>query len=546
MMNKTWLLVKIILKMQYSKAGANHSQIWLLVPIILFSIPFLYLYITITNATVSALYQTLQSVGQESVILGLLFIGLHTILFIMSLVTILNAFFFAEDIKSFIPFPFQPYQLILGKSANPFIYLYITSGFLFIPWFYAYGNVSEAPIHYYLQGVPIFLLVPMVPFTLAAIILMVAMRFINISKNKDRSKVITGILTLAFIIFINVIVRLNTDSQAMLQRLTYLLKEKDGLLIKITNYYPPAFLQTKALTDASTWEGFIYFLMTVVLAVGCFMLFLWIGQRFYIKGMLGSGGVGRKLTLPKKKSAKNVKKQAVWLSYIKTELRIIFRTPTFLMQCVIQSLFGPVFLLIIFIMDSGTQGLATLMNNFSEKQSILVLFLASVVLIGSNATAISSVSRDGKNWFVQFYFPLSMKQILLYKISTAWIINLITITLLLIVGIGLLQLPLTYSLIWLLLMLVANWFTSMLGTYLDFIQPKLNWTDEQEVFKSRLIGLTAICITFGIFGALVLILWNTSILSFILTVFSLLLGLIIAIITIGILFRLKLRQTNSL
>ncbi|WP_100011378.1 putative ABC transporter permease subunit [Lentibacillus sediminis] len=508
-MNKTWLLVKTMLKMQYSKAGTSQSQIWLYVVAGIFLLPVLFILIPAIQMLVTAMYEVLAPANQESLILGMLLLGLHILLFMISLVTVINSFYFAEDIQSFIPLPLQPYQLLLAKAANPFLYLYLTAGAVFLPVFYFYGLASDASFLYFLYGIPVFLLLPLIPFTIASLLLMPVMRFVNISKNKDRSKVAGGILSLLFIIFINVLIRLNTDTDGLVENVALSLQEGDGLLRMLTIYYPPAYISTLALSNPLSLTGILSFAGMIAMSAAALVLFLWMGQLLYLKGLLGTGS-GNKRPTASKKVQKKISARPVWLSYLQKELRIIFRTPAFLMQCVVQSLFGPVFIVIILMLDFENNSFSGLLGGFSGKQTILLLFIATVFIMGSNGTAISSVSREGKNWHANLFLPLKPAQYFFSKIAAAWVINLFTVLLALFIFVFFLQLPVGTLLAWLLVVLLASWFTSAVGTYLDFLDPKLNWTDEQEVFKWRITSLLSLLITAGPFGLIVLVLWRVN------------------------------------
>ncbi|MBP1968950.1 ABC-2 type transport system permease protein [Virgibacillus natechei] len=544
MMNKTWLVMKTMLKMQYSKAGKRTSHTWLYVIAAVFLLPFTALYITVVNNFIATLYEVLQPLGQESIILGILFLIIHTLLFFISIGTVLSAFYFAEDIQSFIPFPLHAYQLLLGKAANPFLYLYIATAAIFLPAFLFYGVVSGASIVYYLFGIIIFVLLPIIPFTIASCLLMIVMRFVNIAKNKDRSKVLTGIFSLGFIILINVLVRLNMNPNDIGTDFASFIQDRNDLLQMITSFYPPAFVSTLALTEASTWVGLFYFTASIAISLVFFLLFIWLGQLLYLKGVLGVG-TGNKRKVSDKKVKKHITNRPIWLTYILKELRIIFRTPAFLMQCVIQSLFGPVFIVIILMLDSGNSSLTGFLHFFSEKESILILFFAAAFILGTNATSISSISREGKNWEANLFLPLDPRQVFIFKIATAWTINLFTVLLFLIILRLVMEIPFYMIAIWLVLVLLANWFTSALGTYLDFKTPKLNWTDEQEVFKARLTGLYALLFTAGTFGFIVLVVWNMDVIQGLwMSSFSLFVFLLIAIFVVHKLLQKKI-STNA-
>ncbi|WP_085992821.1 putative ABC transporter permease subunit [Oceanobacillus senegalensis] len=505
-MLKTMLLAKTMLKMQYRNPDRKASHTILYIIAFLFLLPILIIYMDVLRSLVYSLYTTFEPMGQESIVLGLLFLSLHFLLFFISIITVLGTFYFAEDMESFIPFPFQPYQLLVSKAVNPFIYLYITTGALYIPFFYFYGNISEASFLFYVYGCISLLFLPIVPFSLAAVLVMFIMRFVNIAKNKDRSKLIAGISSFLFIIGINVFVRINTDNEAMMENTLSFVQEQDGLLMWLTGFYPPAYLNTKVLTEASSWVGILTLLLYVMVCFIAFALFIWLGQLLYLKGALGIN-TGNKKSVSNKNMSKNLKLKPIWFTYMKKELRIIFRTPTFLMQCVIQSLFGPFFIMIIFMLDFGSTSLFSLSESFTDKQILLILFLATIFSVGANPTSYTSISREGKNWSSNLFLPLHPRQILTSKIAVSTIIDFLTIGILAIIIIYL-NVSLEIILLWLFLSITGSWYTSTLGVYLDFIEPKLNWTDEQELFRMRLIGFLSLIFTAGVFGMIGLILWN--------------------------------------
>ncbi len=45
---------------------------------------------------------------------------------------------------------------------------------------------------------------------------------------------------------------------------------------------------------------------------------------------------------------------------------------------------------------------------------------------------------------------------------------------------------------------------------IDLYSPKLNWTDEREVFKGRFIGIVPLALEATVFGVIILVLWNSG------------------------------------
>lgn len=514
-MNKTWILVKTMLKMQSRRPEKNDSKPIIFVGGMVLFLAIALIYVPFINHAVRAIYSGLQPLGQESLLLGLLFMIVHLLLFLTSIVSVLNAFYFADDIEVYLALPLHPFQLLAGKAAGPFLYLYLLAGALFLPIFSVYGSVSGAGALYYVYGVLLFVLMPIIPFTIASVLLMVIMRFVNISKNKERSKVIAGIASFAVIIGINIAIRTGGESDDLFLRITSLIQEQDGLLRQFTLYYPPAYLSAQTLNGASAITGLVFLSGIIAMSAGFLCLFAWLGQLVYLKGVLGIN-TGNKRRVSTKGLSRHIKMQPIHLSYLKKELKIIIRTPAFFLQCVAQSLFVPVFLMIIFVLDFGNSEGFDITVVLTEKQLLLLFFVGGIFLLGTNATSFSSFSREGKSWMANLYLPLDPKQVVFSKIAAAWTINLITIGILLIIGIFI-GFPPALLGAGTAALLLGSWYSSSIGTLLDLWSPIINWTDEQEVFKGRFLGLGALAIEVATMGLLTFFLWRLPVLENLLT-----------------------------
>lgn len=508
MMSKTWKVIRIMLKMQYTSTSKNNYA-WLYIVAGIFFIPFLGLIFTIYNNLISAIYNVFAPIQQQSMILGLLIIGMSIILFITCIVSVLTAFYFADDVEAYIPFPLHPYQILLGKAASPLIYSYLLSGITYLPMMIIYGNISNGPILYYIYGILLFILLPVIPFVIASIILMFVMRYVNIAKNKDRSKIFAGVFSLAAVILLNVVVRLNTDETELMESIGQTMQKQEGLLQWITYFYPPAWFSANSLHQADSITGFLFLLLMIILSGLAIILFAFLGQKLYLKGVLGmSGGSSGKMS--DKALDKSIASQPIWKSYIKKDLRILLRTPTFLTQCVVQSLFMPVFLLVIFFLDFGSGIAGEITGSVPEKNIFLLLFIVSIFMVSINMTAATAISREGKTWKANLFLPLNHKQVIHSKLIVSWLIGLLPMILLFIIGI-IIGLPITVLILWGGLFLAINWFSSCTGIILDMNQPKLNWTDEQELFKNRFVPFFGFLMQVVIFGLVTIVLWNINV-----------------------------------
>ena len=86
------------------KYNALKTTIFMLVFIILMSSPFALM--------VSALYEPLKGVGQEGILLSMIYLAGTAIMLFFGIFTILNIFYFSEDIQDFLPLPFKSGEIL--------------------------------------------------------------------------------------------------------------------------------------------------------------------------------------------------------------------------------------------------------------------------------------------------------------------------------------------------------------------------------------------------------------------------------------------------
>ncbi|MFD2924400.1 putative ABC transporter permease subunit [Halobacillus naozhouensis] len=509
-MANTLKLIRIMVKMQLSLVGKSTNEKIGYVFLAIFAIPAALFILYILNSIIGAMYQVLAPTDNESVILGLLFVMISILFVFISIGTILSSFYFAEDIESFVALPFQPYQIMLGKSAVPFLTLYLTNLVILAPSLVIYGLHSHAGIVYYLFAIIIWLITPVIPFVGTAVLLMFVMRFLNLSKNKDRIKVFAGLLTFIFAIGINIVIRLNSSETNPGSNLAHQLADQNGLLQMTTKFYPPAYFSSISLTEPMTMAGVGYFILTCALAMVALFFMMTTGQKLYFKGVLGLSGGSRKAISSEKMVKKIQSKNVLYSSWVR-EMKIMLRTPTFFTQIIVQSLLLPVLFIVILIMDtSGSiQGIGAMLKTWQGKTIILCMVGFTVFILGINPASISSVSRDGKSWFNHLYMPIRAETVMLSKILASFFINFLSLLVLFIMA-CLINIPVMITLIWIVLSLLISWLTGIIGTILDLYSPTLHWTDEREIFKGRYIGLLALAVEIVLFAPLIFILWKAD------------------------------------
>ncbi|EEL50081.1 ABC transporter, permease [Bacillus cereus Rock3-44] len=435
------------------------------------------------------MYAAMESIGQEKSIIGMGLAVASIWVFVISITNILTVFYYNNDVETLLPLPLQPSQIITAKFITVLITQYIMGSFILLPIFIVYGVQSGAFISYYLYVAFIYVFFPIVPLVLASLLMTVIMRYTNIAKNKDRSNIFIGILTLLFIVGINVFIQWRNKSAVSEDMMAnYFADNQSSLFVQMTNYFPTTYFGAMGLIESASWKGIIYVVVFAAISLAFFGLFFYVAQRTYLKGVIGlSTSTAKKEAI----SVENLKKSTVQSShikaYVKKEFKILFRTPQFFINCIVQTFVMPIMLFfILFVQDGNLKWLTTFVKDPDWSGLALGIgFCGGLFLMGSNVIATTSFSRDGSSWFVNRYLPVKASDIFFAKVFTAWFINIAILgvfglVLIIVAGVS----PL-FILLWFLLSANGLWLTNLIGVRWDAQTADIHWDSEQKLFKSR-------------------------------------------------------------
>ncbi|KGP90067.1 hypothetical protein N780_07130 [Pontibacillus chungwhensis BH030062] len=525
-MNKTIQLSKVMMKMYFSWSGKSGGQKANTAIVGALSIPLFIIWFWFLDSIIGGLHQVLAPMGLSPMIVAIALLLVSIFLLFTSLSSILTSFYFSEDIETYIPLPLHPYQIIVGKSIGPLITVYGLTLFGLAPVFLLYGMYSSASIGFYLIACITLLLFPIIPFILSGLLMMIVMRYANILKNKDRTKVLAGVFSFLIIIGVNVIIRLNQDAETVSQDIGQWLAEQEHLLWNTTKFLPNVFLATESLNaQLPIWQSLLSLVGFIAFTFVSVTIFLLAGQKLYYHGVRGLSGGSKS----KKSIDIDSKSRTPFWSYTRKEIKLVFRTPSFFINCVVQNLFAPIFLAIILLLDNGMGELTAEIGSVDGKYILIGMIGFTLFILGTNPTATTAISREGRSWFTNLYMPVQPKTILFSKAFSAFLIQAISLVILFPVFAFVINIPWMYMSLWLPLALGTSWFSNLFGVYLDAKQPKLDWSDEQQVFKSRFVPLQSMLIQAFGFGIYLLILWQLPFTSVAITMGLLLLGICAAI-----------------
>jgi ABC-2 type transport system permease protein len=401
------------------------------------------------------------------------------------------------------------------------IYEYVTEAILLLPALIGYGVAGKLAVSYYVYSAVVFLTLPIMPLVYASILSMVIMRFTNIAKNKDRFKVVGGVIAMFAAIGVNIYIQKLTGSSLTPQELEQILAQGNNSLANIVTgvFFNNRFAVT-ALINSSVLKGFVNIVIYILIAALSVVLFLNLGESLYFKGVIGlSQTASKRMIYSDRDLSKSVKERSALMAYTIKELKLLIRTPVYFMNCVLLNFLWPVFLMIPFFAQpdemSQLRELSVYLGTGREGGIFLaVAFAISTFLTATNGITSSAISREGSNIYVCKYLPVGYKTQIMAKVLSGISMGVVAVFMMVISAVIIIRPPFYLILLTVLIGLLGVVFSSFTGILIDLNFPKLVWDNEQKAVKQNfnvvinlLLGIVASCIPVFVVIALKFTLW---------------------------------------
>lgn len=500
-MNKKLLILTLaLIKNGYSFPSEKSKKFKMILLFIVLAVGLMPMAYGIISFLRSA-YDGLATVGEEGVLLSL-GIGVSAfVIFFFGLFYTMNTFYFSDDVENLLPLPIKSSHILGAKFIIVTIFEYLTACMIFLPILIVYGVKSGAGPLYYVYALLIFLTLPVIPIVLDSVIVMIIMRFTNLSKNKDAFRTISAIIAIIFGVGVSM----------MSQRLV--LNEGAGLtqlgnnsLVAITsNIFPASKLGALGLINHGNLNGLVYTALFIIVSVLGFYLFLLLGNKLYYKGVTGvSVSSSSKKQISSEELSRKSIRSSVMKAYVLKEIRILFRTPAYFINCILLNFIWPIFLIIPIFTQPNSMSQIGEMVGTMQKQGIsgmlfVAFFLVMLFLSSSNGIAATSISREGENIFFNKYIPVSYQTQIMAKVMAGVIMGVVGMLTISIVAVFIFKLALSLVALLCVTSLLGIFFANFVGITIDLYNPKLHWDNEQKAVKNNLnlILSIVICIAFG-------------------------------------------------
>lgn len=438
-------------------------------------------------------YDVLLPLGQQGIILGFALAVISMTVFIFGIFYVLTTFYFSKDIEYLLPLPLKPYEILGAKFITVLIYEYLTEIVFLSPVLVTFGLKSEAGFMYYLYSVIIFLTLPIIPLVISSILNMIIMRFTNLGKHKDALKVFGGLLAMFIGVGFNVFIQKGATAVGQENQLIEtLMQGKNSLVAVVTKIFPSAKIASYSLLDATSLIGFENLLIFLLITAIFVVIFMVLAERLYLKGVVGvSETYSKRKRMSDHELDRNLTVNSALKAYTLKEIKILFRTPAFLMNCVIMNFLWPVFIFIPVLTQPSMFKDLDKISGLIKDEKVLAIVLAvgfaiSLFVSSTNGITATSISREGQNIFVNKYIPMRYKDQIMAKVLAGVILSGFGILLIIVIAAAFIKPALYFVAMLAVVALIGIIFSAFLGIFIDLCNPKLDWDNEQKAVKNNL------------------------------------------------------------
>jgi ABC-2 type transport system permease protein len=466
----------------------------------------------------NGIYEVLAPMHWQSAMLGLSTSVFAFIIFFFGIFYIISVFYFTKDIENLLALPLNAWEIIGGKFLSVIIFEYITTSLVLIPYF-VYGIKSGAGILFYIYSILVFLLLPVIPLAITAIIIMPVMRFVKFARNKDLFNMVAGVLVLILVFGGNIFLSQLGINGEMAGGIGSLIQGGGEKISSLTSMlFPGTWFAGQSLTLSSEPIGFLYLILFAFTVLLAFIFVLFLANHLYIKA---ATAVSSSNASHKKLNMQEIRKTAsgkpAFFTYMIKDLLILVRTPIYLLNNVIMNFLWPLLILVITVMNknssTGSGDPLAMLKNFDYSNSskmgivLLIVFAGSVLISSMNGIASSALSREGSCFDLMKYIPMSYFSQIMAKVMVGYSLSLAGV-LCGIIAICIIAIPPVWVVILsILIALPAALLPNVTGIIYELLWPKLHWDNEQKAVKQNLnvmlgmfipLAVTGLIITLGI------------------------------------------------
>lgn len=431
----------------------------------------------------------LTPIQQTGIVVALLLMGVSVTVFFFAIFLVPSVYYFSKDVETLLALPLQPWVIVASKFVVTVIYEYFTLFFFALPVLAAYIVKVQPPVAFYPILLVVLVLLPVVPLIFASILIMLIMWLVPFAKNRDFFNYLSTFFALGLALGINFLAgSAATVSQDVL--IDLLMRGNNSLTSVFNLFIPNIRFAVEALVKISLLDTLIYVGIVVLASVA----FVALAQVVYFRGAIGVNETSaNRKRLKGKAYSKSTVSGNVILTYTLKELKLLFRTPIYLMNCVLSAVLIPGIMIASFSMQLGdTSELQQIIDSIpwgSPQLSLYILAGGAAfgwVITSLNLITPTAISREGQNAYFMKYIPMSYFAQMSAKVLSGMAISLLGIVCFILPVAWFIKLPLNLTIIAFAASVLTSVFMNYLGMIVDILHPKLVWEQEASAVKQNL------------------------------------------------------------
>jgi hypothetical protein len=323
-------------------------------------------------------YGLLAPTGQQGSIIGsaLSMGAVMTLVFGVSMVV--TYFYMATDLGTLLALPISPSLIVAAKFTLCMAYEYLMVVMYTGPMVAGYGVASGGGPLYWIAAVFVCVLLPVIPLSYAAVIIMIIMRVFRRLKNKKVLTVISTVVAVAAALLLSIFGQSLSDQTNAAGALSAARQLNGAYYV-----FPQLYLAQGALVG----ENILLLILFIAATALTIFVFLLLARVLYIKGAMGMSEVSSKRrALSRGETRKFMKKDGAFGSYVRVEIAKVLRSPVYFMNGVMMGLLWPLLIGIILIAGSADS------SGSADAASSSAITSSAAVASGSAITSSAAVA----------------------------------------------------------------------------------------------------------------------------------------------------------
>ncbi|MCL2215885.1 MAG: hypothetical protein FWB91_02570 [Defluviitaleaceae bacterium] len=519
----TWLFLKTTVGSIWGKqTDSGKDSTWLVVVLVASLLIFFPSMMFMIFRMFGPLFQMFDASGHLNVAVGLALNMSSLVIFVLSMMAAPAIFYFARDVEYLLPLPIKPEIIIGAKFVVALLFEYVIALIIIVPMFAAlWPMVSAGGLA--VNTIITFLTLPILPLVYSTVLCMFMVAAFKVFRNPDKYSLFIGIVAMIFGIGFSMVYTqfFMVDAEAIYDMLMGAPAVFDTM-----NF---VFANNSAAARALAGGGFTFQSINIGVTALALLVFFVLARVLYFRGVVGlseSGSSAKKMT--RDEILKQTQGRSAFRSYLAKEMKLLMRSPTAFLNCVLSAVLVPVILAgsmaytFVIAGDGDMLGELLAFIDFNEPRAsavfMVIMCALGIFVAGMTSITATSISREGRNFFVMKYLPVHYRVQLAAKAASGFAVIIPAIILILVPLQIFLRAPLFIFLGGAVLTLPGAVFLNYLGLLIDLAKPKLDWDNEQAAIKNN---ANVLIITFGgmglaaIIGVVGVFLLRTPLLAFV-------------------------------